>query len=77
MKNLLTLHEAIAVVLLGKPNRTATFQEIADIIEDRKLFEERKGGITMAKQVELRSTKSKGRYFHLFEFLQPDKIKLK
>lgn len=26
MKNLLTLHEAVAVALLSQPNRTATFQ---------------------------------------------------
>ncbi len=33
MKNLLTLHEAIAVVLFKQPNRTATFKTIADEIQ--------------------------------------------
>jgi len=42
MKNLLTLHEAVAVVLLSEPNRTATFQTIADKIEKRNLFPEKK-----------------------------------
>ena len=38
MKNLLTLHEAVAVVLLKEPNRTATFQTIAEKIESRNYF---------------------------------------
>lgn len=38
MKNLLTLHEAVAVILLKQPNRTATFQTIAGEIERRNLF---------------------------------------
>ncbi len=53
MKNLLTLHEAVAVVLLKQPNRTATFQTIANEIERRNLFTERKGGITLAEQIKL------------------------
>jgi hypothetical protein len=77
MKNILTLHEAIAVVLIGKPDRTACFQEIADAIEKRGLFPLRRGDISLAKQVELRSVQSQGRYSHLFEFFSPDSIKLK
>lgn len=38
MKNLLTPHEAVAVVLLKQPNRTACFETIADEIERRNLF---------------------------------------
>ncbi len=53
MKNLLTLHEAVAVVLLKQPNQTATFQTIANEIERRNLFTERKGGITLAEQINL------------------------
>lgn len=48
MKNLLTLHEAVSVVLLSQPDRSETFQTIADEVERRNLFPERKGGITLA-----------------------------
>jgi hypothetical protein len=37
MKNLLALHEAVAVVLLKQPNKAASFQTIADEIERRNL----------------------------------------
>lgn len=77
MKNLLTLHEAIAVVLLGEPNRTATFQTIADEVERRKLFPERKGGITLAEQIKLRTSISSSKYKHWFEFTKPESLKLK
>jgi len=77
MKNILTLHEAIAVALLNKPDRQATFEEIALFIEKRKLFPVRKGGIPLATQVMLRSTKSSGRYKHLFEEISGGKVKLK
>ena len=77
MKNLLTLHEAVAVVLLGAQNRTATFQEIAVEIEKRKLFPERKGGITLAEQIKLGTSISSSKYKHLFDFTKPDILKLK
>jgi len=79
MKNLLTLHEAIVVALINidKTNLTASFQEIADFIEKRNLYSERKGGIDLAKQVMLRSTKANGSYSYLFERVEHDKIKLK
>lgn len=77
MKNLLSLHEAIAVVLLGQPNRTATFQTIAVKIEKRNLFPERKEGIPLAEQIELRTTIASSKYKHWFEFIQPDSIKLR
>jgi len=37
MKNLLRLHEAIAIVRLKFPNRTASFEQIANEIENRML----------------------------------------
>lgn len=77
MKNLLTFHEAIAVVLLSQPNRTATFQTIADEIERRNLFPERKGGITLAEQIKLRTAISSIKYKHWFEFTKPNVITLK
>lgn len=77
MRNLLKLHEAVAVVLLSEPDRTATFQAIADEVERRNLFPERKGGITLAEQIKLRTSISSSKYKHWFEFTKPDKIKLK
>ena len=77
MKNLLTLHEAVAVVLLGETNRTATFQTIADEIERRNLFPERKGGITLAEQIKLRTSISSSKYKQWFEFTKPETLKLK
>ena len=77
MKNLLRLHEAVAVVLLGVPTRTATFQTIADEVERRKLFPERKGGISLSEQIKLRTSISSSKYKHWFEFTKPDILKLK
>jgi hypothetical protein len=77
MKNLLRLHEAIAVVLLKQPNRTATFERIAFEIEKRGLFLIRKGNIPLSKQVELRAIQSQGRYKHLFEKVGSEAIKLR
>lgn len=77
MKNLLALHEAVAIILLGEPDRTATFQTIADEVERRKLFTERKGGITLAEQIKLRTSISSSKYKHWFEFTKPETLKLK
>lgn len=78
MKNLLTLHEAIVIALINidKTNFTASFKEIADFIERRNLYPERKGDVNLAVQVMLRSTKSKGNYVYLFEKIGIDKIRL-
>lgn len=78
-KNLLTLHEAIVVALINidKENFTANFQEIADYIEKRNLYPERKGNITLAEQVMLRSTKAKGAYSYLFESVNDTTIRLR
>ncbi|MBI5541445.1 MAG: hypothetical protein HY951_15375 [Bacteroidia bacterium] len=75
MKNLLKLHEV--VVLLNQPDKTATFQTIADEVEKRNLFPNRKGGITLAKQIKLRTAIKSSKYKQLFEYIKPDTIKLK
>lgn len=77
-KNLLALHEAIVVALININNDTyeATFDEIASYIKLYNLYPVRKGNVTLAKQVELRSTKSKQRYSHLFKAVDNDKIRL-
>ena len=76
MKNLLALHEAIAVVLLKKHDRLATFEEIAKEIEKRNLFAERKGNITLSEQIRLRTTIKSSRYKYMFRHIKPDKIQL-
>ncbi len=77
MNNLLKLHEAVAVVLLTKPNKTLTFEEIAEEIEKRNLFSERKGGITLAQQIKLRTSIASSKYKYLFEFTKPNLLTLK
>jgi hypothetical protein len=76
-KNLVSLHEAIAIALLNQPTRTASFQEIADFIEERDLCPNREGNIDLSKQVKLRYTKAKGAYNHLFEEVGNDSIRLR
>ena len=79
MKNLLSLHEAIVVALinLDKESFTARFQDIADYIEERNLYPERKGEIALAEQVMLRSTKAQGQYSYLFESVDENTIRLR
>lgn len=79
MKNLLSLHEAITIALINinKENFSASFEEIANYIEKRNLYPERKGNIDLATQVMLRSTKSKEKYTYLFERTSQNKIKLR
>jgi hypothetical protein len=67
MKNLIKLHEAVILILLPKPNMTATFEQIAEEIEKRRLFPNRKGNISLSKQIELRTSISSSRYKHYFK----------
>lgn len=77
MKNLLKLHEAIAVALLSDKKRTLTFGQIAEFITARNLFPERKGNVSLEIQVMLRATKSNGRYLYLFEQIDNETIRLR
>ena len=77
MKNIITLHEAIALALLSEKSRTATFVEIAAFIEKRGLYPERKGNIPLSEQVMLRSTKSGKKYSNLFEEVDKNTIRLR
>jgi hypothetical protein len=77
MKNLLRLHEAVAIVLLSKPDRTATFEEIAREVVKRDLFPNRKGGIELSKQIKLRTSIASSRYNSWFRFTKPDVLKLR
>jgi hypothetical protein len=80
MHNSLKLHEAICVVLLNKEDRTATLVEISNEIHSRELYRQKSGDIAPPGQIRLRThpnTKSGKTYQHLFEFIEPDKIRLK
>lgn len=79
IKNLLSLHEAIVIALINvdKERFSASFEEIANYIDRKNLFPIREGGITLAKQIELRSTQSKGAYTYLFEKIGKERIALK
>lgn len=80
MANLLKLHEAICVVLLSKENRTATLEEISLEIVKRELYFQKSGDIAPPDQIRLRthpSTNTGKRYQHLFEYLEPNKVKLR
>jgi hypothetical protein len=76
-KNLLKLHEAIAVVLLNKPARTATFDAIAEEINKRQLYNRKDGATLPPYQIMQRTTLSSGQYNHLFKKIGNDSIKLK
>jgi hypothetical protein len=76
-KNLLKLHEAIVLALISFPDRKGTFDMIASFIEKRKLFEIRKGNISLVTQVMLRCTKSSGRYQYLFKLTGKNGIQLR
>jgi hypothetical protein len=76
-KNLLGLHEAVAVALLDKPNWEASFDEIAAFIVDRNLCPNRDGGLPLATQIMRRATKSKGSYVKFFEQTGEDRIRLR
>lgn len=80
MHKLLTLHEAIAVILLSKDDRTARIQEISEEIAARKLYFQKSGDIAPPEQIRLRThpnTKSGKQYAHLFEYIEPDKVRLR
>ncbi len=67
----------MVLALINFPERTGSFEEIADFITERNLFPEREGNIPLSEQVMLRSTKSSGKYLHLFELVGPDIIRLR
>ncbi len=79
MKNLLSLHEAIIIALINinKETFTASFDEIADYIESRNLYPERRGNVNLATQIMLRTTKSKDNYSYLFTRINEKQIKIK
>lgn len=82
MSNLLKLHEAISLVLLGKSDRIASLEEISQEIAERGLYFQQNGdGSSPPKsQIRLRThpnTKGGKTYQHLFEFVEPAKVRLR
>lgn len=78
--NELKLHEAIVVVLSEKESRTATTEEIAKEINKRKLYFKRDGSPVEKGQIRLRThtnTKAGKFYSYLFEFIEPDMVRLR
>ncbi|MEX0723490.1 MAG: hypothetical protein WD053_06425 [Gracilimonas sp.] len=78
--NKLKLHEAIAVIFLSKNDRTASIDEISREIAKRELYFQKSGDIAPPEQIRLRTntnTKSGKRYQHLFEYIEPNKVRLR
>jgi hypothetical protein len=72
---MLTLHEAVIIVLIKQPERTATYETIANEIQKRKLFPDRKENVSLSEQIRLRTSISSSKYKHMFEKVSKDKIK--
>lgn len=73
----LKLHEAIVIVLAEHENKTASIQEIADEINKRVLYKRKDSAPLPAYQVMQRTKLSNGAYHHLFEYIEPDVVRLK
>ena len=73
----LLLHEAIAVVLLNKSDRAATFEEIAKEINLRNLYQRKDQTLIPAYQIMQRTSLSSGQYSHLFEVVKKDLVRLR
>lgn len=73
----LKLHEAIVVVLISQPQRTAEFEKIANEINKRSLYSRKDGLDVPAYQILQRTTLSKGQYHHLFEKVGSKSVKLR
>ncbi len=76
MKNLLKLHEAIAVVLLSEPKRTASVERIALVVNRRKLYTRADQKPVPAYQVMMRAKLSKGRYAHILRYNRNETVTL-
>ncbi|MBK1442676.1 hypothetical protein JHJ32_21935 [Parapedobacter sp. ISTM3] len=77
MKNTLTLHEAIGKVLMIKKDKTAIYGEIACDIEEQNLYQNRKGSISLAKQIYLGSSIASSKYRGTwFEVVDDNSVRL-
>ncbi len=73
----LYLHEAIAIVLLSKADRKATIEDIATEINIRNLYQRKDAKEIPAYQIMQRTKLNKGQYQHLFEWIEPNTVRLK
>ena len=73
----LFLHEAIAIVLLSKESRMSSTEEIADEINRRNLYQRKDEHEVPAYQIMQRTKLSSGQYAHLFEWIEPNIVKLR
>ncbi len=71
----MTLHAAILKVLENKPNKSATTEEIASEINRHQHYKRKDKQPLPAYQVKMRVKLAKGRYRHLFDFIEPDIVK--
>lgn len=71
------LHDAIAEVLKAKPGKTATIEDIAAEINKRNLYSKKDGSPLKPEQVMLRAKLAGGKYHHMFEYIEPDRVRLK
>ena len=76
MSNLL-LHKSIAVILLSKNDGIATIGDIAFEINKRNLYQRKDAKKIPAYQIMQRTRLSKGQYHHLFEWIEPNMVKLR
>lgn len=75
----LTLHEAIEIVLKERADKTWTIHKIASEINSRKLYIKRDKSDLQAGQVRLRThpnTKAGKFYSYMFEYIEPDIVRL-
>jgi hypothetical protein len=77
METKLTLHEAIAVVLIGRKGRLASFEYIAKEINKRSLYKRKDSLPVPDYQIMQRTTLSSGQYHHFFEKIDNATIRLR
>jgi hypothetical protein len=73
----LLLHEAIAIILLSKKDRTASIETIAQEINKRQLYQRKDAADVPAYQIMQRTKLSNGYYHHLFDWVEPNKVRLR
>lgn len=57
----MTLHEAIVEVLSDLPNQSGSFQQVAELINDKKLYQRRDRKPLPANQVKMRAFLARGK----------------
>lgn len=63
--------------LINHPQRTMSFEEIADFVDRRDLYAIRRGNIPLSAQVRLRAFQSRQHYTDLFERISDTTIRLR